>query len=360
LTALLAGILALAGAMPHAWAQTAPLTAEESRAREDALELFNQGKLALKAQDYGRALDLFSKAQARFQKEPYIILALAKTLDKAGDLEKAKGYYELFLATAPTTQPAFAKDREATVQRLREIREELAKRPGVLKFKGMPSGAQLELNGKPADVDTKGELKVPAGTYSLRVTVDKRLPFERAAVLVGPGETKEIEVVMLAPVDPSTLPHDYTWTWVAGGASVAALLTGAVFGVLTQQSLDQYSKRFESDGNARQVTLDDYKLKNSDGSLQLKDGQAQKCFKGTTHCPDAVAEGNGYIKTFESRRTATIASLGTGAALGIVAVVLYLNAPLKDQPGKGATARTWHLLPSFDGHTASALIALDF
>lgn len=359
LTALVVGLLALGAAVPLACAQTAPLTAEEAKAREEALDLFNQGKLALKAQDYGRALDLFSKAQARFQKEPYIILALAKTLDKAGDLEKAKGYYELFLSTAPTT-PAFAKDRDATVQRILEIKGELARRPGVLKFKGMPSGAQLEVNGKPADVDTKGELKVPAGTYAIRVTVDKRLPFERAAVMVGPGETKEIEVVMLAPVDPSTLPHDYTWTWVVGGASVAALMTGAVFGVLTQQSRDQYDKRFDADGNARQATLADYKLKNADGSLTLKDGKPQPCSPGVKYCPDAIAEGNAFIKTFESRRTATFVSLGTGAALGVVAVVVYLNAPLKDHATQGPGRTTWHLLPSFDGRVTSATFALDF
>ncbi len=358
-------LLVCATVLPRvAHAQAVALTPDEARAREEALELFNQGKLALKAQDYGRALDLFSKAQARFTKEPYIILALAKTLDKAGDLEKAKGYYELFLATAPTTTASFAKDRAATVQRIQEIQGELAKRPGVLKFKGMPSGAQLELNGKPADVDTKGEIKVAAGTYSLRVTVDKRLPFERAAVMVGPGEVKEIEVVMLAPVDQSTLPHDYTWAWVAGGATVAGIVTGAVFGVLTQQSLDDYNKAFEPDGRARKETLEKYVQKDANGQPVTKDGVPVKCKLGDTKpCADAIAEGNGYIDTFKSRRTAMIASLGTGAALGVLAVVLYLNAPLKEPGAKGVylpPKTSWRVLPTFDGRTGGALISLDF
>ena len=46
---------------------------------------------------------------------PLIILALAKTLDKAGDGERALNYYRLFLKEAPENDP----DRPSTVERPR-------------------------------------------------------------------------------------------------------------------------------------------------------------------------------------------------------------------------------------------------
>ena len=49
----------------------------DANLRDEALELFNQGKVAFKAGDFSAALDLFRRAQAKFDREPLIILALA-------------------------------------------------------------------------------------------------------------------------------------------------------------------------------------------------------------------------------------------------------------------------------------------
>lgn len=336
-------------------AQTAALSADAARARDEALELFKQGRGAYQAGDYGAALDLFRKAQARYDREPLIILALAKTLDRASDLETARKYYKLFLTTAPTDKKEFTRDREGTVKRLKEIEDLLAARPGVLKFKGLPSGAQLEIDAKSADVDASGEIKLPAGTYKVRVTMDKRLPFERAAIAIGPGETKEIDVVLLAPVDTNALPHDYTWTWVASGATVAALAVTGVYGVLLLNASNDYSQKFDADGTAKAATLAAY-------TVPDKDGTPIACSKGNPlGCPGAIAEGDRLIESFDSRRNGLLIGVAATAVLTATAVVLYLEAPLKDpgskliyQPAKSAL----RLTPFWDGAHTGAVLAL--
>ena len=330
-------------------AQVPALTVDQARARDEAIEIFNQGKAAYKAGDYDAAQQLFLKAWGKYDREPLIALALAKAYDRAANLDKAQIYYEAFLRLAPTDKE-FAKDREATVKRLAEVRASLASRPGVLKFQGMPTGARLSIDEKPADPDTNGEVKVTAGTHVVRVAMDQRLPFERPAVTVGPGETKVIDVVLVAPVDPSTLPHDYTLTWILGSASAAALLTGGVFGILTLERNDAYSKRFDlnSGGYAYDATLKDY------GCTVGQPGG----------CPGAIAEGQTYVSQIEFRRNAMLISLGVGAALGAGTVIAALNAPVMDRSGSVQTSAWWQRVrawPTLDGRGGGgAVVSMAF
>lgn len=344
---LLACVIALASAPQIVHAQVASLTADQARARDEAIEVFNQGKAAYKAGDYDAAQQLFLKAWGKFDREPLIALALAKAYDRAANLEKAQIYYEAFLRLAPTDRE-FAKDREATVKRLAEVKASLASRPGVLKFQGLPTGARLLVDDKPADPDTNGEIKVDAGTHTVRVTMEQRLPFERSAVAVAAGEVKVIDVVLVAPVDPSTLPHDYTWTWILGSASAAALLTGGVFGILALERSDAYSKRFDAEGYAYNTTLSDYGCKKGDS-------------KG---CPAAIAEGQGFVSEIEFRRNSAIISLGVGAALGVGTVIAALQAPVIDKSGTMGSTGWWRELrawPTLDGRGgAGAVVSLSF
>ncbi len=346
-----------------AYASEPGLTQEEARARDEALELFMQGKLAVKAQDYARALDMFARAQAKFPKEPYIILALAKTLDRAGELEKAKGYYELFLKQAPTDKTDFAADRAATVKRNAEIDDQLRHRPGVLKFKGLPSGALLEVDGKATDVDTQGELKLPAGIHKVRITMDKRLPFERPAVAVGPGEVKEMEVVLPLPVDVRTLPHDYTATIVAGSVAAAGLVATGVFTYLTLQANDDYNQAFDS-GTPNQATLQKYTQKDAAGKdiLDSNTGKAKTCTLGMaagTTCPGVTQLGNDLRDKFTSRRLGLFVSGGVTVVAGVAAVLLAVNAPVAQS--NSAPAKTaWGILPMWLGDGGGAVFAMNF
>lgn len=346
-----------------------PLAAEDARAREEALELFKQGRTAYKAGDYAAALDLFRRAQARFEREPLIILALAKTLERKGtpadgqepgqaELRDGRKYYELFLKVAPIT-PAATKDREEAVAAVKRIDAMLAQMKGILKFKGLPSGAQLELDGKPADTDAQGDVRVPAGTYKIRVTMDKRLPFDRPTVTVGPGETKVIEVVLVAPVDPSTLPRDHTWTWVAGGTSAASILVGGVFGVLMLQELDGYKARFNDNGQPTEEARKDHPVVVDGKSIPCRVGF--KTASGAWECEGAVAEGKQREDKWKSRRDWMFISLGTGAALGFATAALYYSAPIKDS-GKASEPpkTTWQLRPMWldDGMGAVLSVGL--
>ena len=327
-------------------AQPATLTPDQAYARDEAIEIFNQGKAAYKAGDYDAAQQLFLKAWGKFDREPLIAVALAKAYDRAVNLEKAQIYYEAFLRLAPVDKE-FAKDREQTVKRLAEVKATLASRPGVLKFHGLPTGAVLMLDEQPTDPDTNGEVKVMAGTHAVRVTMDKREPFVRTAVTVSAGEVKVVDVVLVAPVDASTLPHDYTWTFVFGGAAAAALLTGGAFGIAELERLDAYSKRFEADGHALPQTFADY---------GCKSGQAD-------HCPAVEAEGNRLVGQIEFRRNAMFVSLGVGVALAAATVIAAVKAPVVGASGAAARPlwrdlRAW---PTFDPRGgAGATISLAF
>lgn len=330
-----------------ALAQPSALTNEQAYARDEAIEIFNQGKAAYKAGDYDAAQQLFLKAWGKFDREPLIALALAKAYDRAANLDKAQIYYEAFLRLAPPEKD-FAKDREQTVKRLAEVKELLASRPGVLKFQGLPTGARLVLDDQPADPDTKGEIRVAAGTHSVRVTMEGREPFVRAIVSVAAGETKTIDVVLVAPVNPAALPHDYTLTWILGSATGVALLTGGAFGILALERTDAYSKRFDSQGYAYDQTLGDY-----------------GCVKGQkSGCPGAIGEGQTFVNQIEFRRNAMFVSFGVGAALGAATIVAAVKAPTLDRSATARQRPWWQDLrayPTLDGRGGGgAAISLAF
>ncbi len=343
----LLALFALTASASPVFAQPTSLTSEQAYARDEAIEIFNQGKAAYKAGDYDAAQQLFLKAWGKFDREPLIALALAKAYDRAANLDKAQIYYEAFLRLAPTEKD-FAKDREQTVKRLAEVKALVASRPGVLKFQGLPTGARLTLDDQPADPDTKGEIKVTAGTHAVRVAMDKREPFVRPAVTVEAGETKVIDIVLVAPVDPSTLPHDYTLTWILGSATGAALLTGGLFGILALERTDAYSKRFDPQGYAYKETLADY---------GCTIGQPKPCDK-------AIAEGNNFVNQIEFRRNAMFISLGVGAALGAATIVAAVKAPTIDRSVTVQRRPWWQDLrayPTLDGRGGGgAAISLAF
>jgi tetratricopeptide (TPR) repeat protein len=331
-------------------------------AKAQAKELFKAGYTAYSAGQYEVALDLFRKAQAKFDREPRLVLALAKTYHKMQDAENAVRYYKLFLQLASTegaSTDTRKEDRDWATKSVVELEQALAKRPGVFHFKGLPPGAKVEVDGKSVEVPPSAKLEVSVGSHSVRVALDKRLPFERPAVVVRAGETAEIDVVLLAPMDPGSLPHDHTWTLVAGGATVAAVATGAVFGVLALQSQDDYYQIFDSSGHIRPEAASAFVQRDTSGAaLQGTDGQPLKCTRGiaASACPDAIAEGKRLLDEFSGRRTAMWVSFGVGAALAAGTVVAYLKAPvIEAKPKSGPSARL-QLLPMWDGQHTGALL----
>jgi hypothetical protein len=356
---LLAAVLTgLAGASVVDAATADPLSADEAKARDEALEFFKAGRNAFKAGDYDAARELFQKAWARYDKEPLIALALAKAYDRAGLLEKAQIYYEHFLRLAPPTKE-YLNDREQAVQRLAVIKEQLKSRPGILKFKGLPTGARLEIDSKPADVDAAGELKVIAGNHSVRVTMDRRLPFERPVVAVGPGEVKDIEVVLVAPVDPSTLPRDHKWTWVAGGATAVGLIATGVVGFMYWQEYDAWATRFDSKtGQPTLSTQGEYSSTVNGAKVTCSLGFLPTGNAGIDPCAGAVAEGTSRNSTIKHWQIGTAVAGGVTALAAIGTVVAFYTAPTVDPGAKHSTS--WMIVPQLAPGISGAQFALRF
>lgn len=352
-TAVIIAIAQLAPAV--ALAGDDAISADEERARQESRELFKQGKNAFKAGDYDAARELFQKAWARYDKEPLIALALAKSCDRANLLEKALIYYEHFLRLAPPDKD-YAQDRETTVARVAAIRELLAARPGILRFRGLPTGAELLVDGKPADVDANGQLKVAAGTHNVRVTFEKRLPFERQAIAVGPGETKDVDVVLVAPVDPSTLPRDHKWTWRAGIATSVSLAVAGAVGATYWLKYRDYTSKFNADTG--QPTEETQKLyPNKDGS-PCRPGRTYKP-SGEFECAAAVKAGVELKSSVDRWGVATVATGGVTAILGLATAMAALAAPTLET-GAAKPAWRWQVAPQFSADGGGALVQLDF
>lgn len=311
-------VAALVAATPIARAAPPASTPELAAARERALEVFKQGRTAYKAGDYDAALKLFRQAQGIYQHEPLIILALAKTLDRAGDLERALQYFRLFLQEAAAEDP----DRAAAVARIRAIEKELAERPAVLVLGGLPSAAEVFVDGKLSGVDHRGAVKLPAGEHKIEVRMRDRLPFHRAVVLSAGQETR-IDVVLLEPVDRSKLPRDHTWTWVAGGATAAAGLAAGVLALRGSGLRTDYFELFNASGRAT-------------ATGRSRFGCAATATKDED-CPKLIAEGVRLREAIDSNDT-WVASVGIATgALALGTAIAWFAAPVREVGGGNVT-----------------------
>lgn len=312
---------------PQARAARPTPSQDEVQRRKQALGVFKQGRTAYKAGDYDAALTFFRKAQALYEHEALIILALAKTLDRAKEIEKARSYYKLFLKEAPPTDAARAK----AVQRIGEIDALLAARPGVLLFKGLPSAATLKVNGHDLQPDAKGALELKPGLYSVRVELANNMPFERKNIELKAGETREIQVVLHQPPDPSTLPHDHKWTWILASATgVAALATGGA-ALKAYLVRGDYYELFDKDGAPFTASREKYGCATQDVT------------KPENRCPELTKAGSELKADADRWNTITAVSGLVAGGLAVATAVAYFTAPVKsDKPSK---ATLW-LAPS--------------
>lgn len=297
----------------------------QTSSRPQALELFRQGKTAYKAGDYNAALSFFRRAQAIFSHEPLIILALAKTFDRAQALDNALKYYQLFLKEAAPDDKA----RGTVVERIKAVEAVLQSRPGVLTLKNLPSAATVSINGKDRGVDHRNAISLPAGTYDVRITMKLRVPFERKGVVMEPGLERTLEVVLLDLVDQSTLPHDHTWTWVAGGAAAAALVTSGGFFLKQLFARQDWLELFNDNGVAKTSTKEQYGCKASKETPE--------------QCKAMINEGARLDEEQLKWQDRTWIAAGVAGGLAVVTVVAYLAAPVAS-PAAGQ-AGTWQLQP---------------
>ena len=300
---------------------------------QQALEVFKQGRTALKAKDYDAALKFFRKAQAIYEHEPLIIYALAKTLDHAGQFENALRYYQLFITTSEPDD----RERPLARKRIEALQDRLARRPARLVLKGLAAGAAVKLDGKQVQVDPQNTLEMKAGIHSIEVRLGNRIPFVRNGLALAAGQVLKLEVVLLEPVDPSLLPRDHTWTWVAGGATAVAGLALGIFAIRRVALLNEYYEMVESNsGKVTNATLKKYdcqSTKPEDCPVLWKEVSARK---------DAYDANEGWM-------------YATGIATGVFAiatVAAVFAAPVK----AGQERSSVSVRPTFNGNQLGVLL----
>ncbi len=312
----------------------------KTSARKQALELFRQGKTAYKAGDYDAAMKFFRRAQAIYGHEPLIILALAKTFDRASEFVRARKYYELFIKEAPPAD----RDRAGVIKRIAAIDAHLKARPATLILKNFPSAAKVSINGKDRGVDHRSAVELPAGTYDVKVTMELRLPFERKAVVLDAGVTRTLEVVLLEPVDPSTLARDHTWTWAAGGATAVAMLTAGGFFLKQVFVREEWFELFNSDGKAKDST------KKSFGCTSSKDTPDE--------CQTMKDEGSRLDDDQLKWQGRALLTTALAGGLGVATAVAYLAAPVKKPAHDQSAGLSLQPYATIDG--AGAVLTIRF
>ncbi|MCO4760884.1 MAG: hypothetical protein KC502_05230 [Myxococcales bacterium] len=322
---------------------TAPVVASaaqkgDHKALRAALTLFKQGSTAFKAKDFDAALKLFRKAQATYEHEPLIILALAKTLDGAGEVTKALRYYQLFIREAEATD----RDRKPTLARIAVIKKQLAARPATIVLKGMPTGATLKIDGKLAQVDPRNAVRVAAGVHSIHITMGNRVPFSRRFVSVAAGQRLQIDVILMQPVDQSRLPRDHTWTWVAGGTAAVAALAVGVIAIRGVSLRNEYGELFDLEtGAATAAARQQYGCKTNKDS----------------DCPELLAEGKKLKAAIGDNDMLVYATAITAGAASIATIVAFVAAPIKP---RAASSQALRVTPTWDGRRPGVALSLRF
>ena len=302
-----------------------------------ALGLFKQGSMALQAKDFDAALKLFRKAQATYEHEPLIILALAKTLDSSGELPKALRYYEIFIKQVNPTDPA----REPTLKRIAALKRQLAARPAQIVLKGLPTGANVTLDGKQVQVDANNTLRVRAGVHRVRVTMGSRIPYARKGMALAAGQVLTLDVVLLDPVDESKLSRDHTWTWVAVGTTAVAALAAGVFAVRGASLRDSYGEIADIEtGLITAAAREEYGCK------------SQKA----DDCPALIGEARKRRAAIDDNNTLIYATAIAAGAFGIATLVAYIAAPVKKPVEQGSL----QLQPLWDGTRTGLALTLRF
>jgi tetratricopeptide (TPR) repeat protein len=110
---------------------------------------------------------------------------------------------------------------------------------GSLAIDADHAGALVMLDGKRLDVAPIDKiLEVSPGLHRLEVTREGYVPF-RSTIEVQPGALSAAYVDLRPLTQPPRAEGSSLWTWLAVGASAAALITGTAFGVAALDSRDQ-------------------------------------------------------------------------------------------------------------------------
>jgi hypothetical protein len=302
---------------------SAPCSAEpsDSPASGPARELWLEGKQLAESGEYEKAIDRFDRAY-EIEHTPALGLWVARTLARAGRLLEASDRYRA-LSQQSLPPDAGARDWAAKRDAESERRQLLPRIPSVVV---VVDGANKEevsvtLNGQPLPANAIGVSRmVDPGPVQVRGKRAELLA--ETSVKISEGELKTVRLSFRPPPPPvapaprpalSRKPKAATelnqardsassgdgrrvLAYVSVGVGGAALLTGAVFGLLAVD--------------------DESRLQN-------------EC--PGSRCRSALSSD---VEVYESRKTVAMVSLLAGAAVTATGVVLYLTAPREPRVGR--------------------------
>lgn len=210
---------------------------EEDRAK--AAQLLDEGNQLFEQKQYSKALEKYEAAYAAFS-SPKILFNIGEVKREIGQTVEAANAYAAFINEA-SVNPMSEIGSKA-----REELEALDRQIARLAFEGDLEGAAITIDGQPLDRFAQREVRVEAGTHTIRATRAGLRPFSTTITArAGIPTPVSIELSETPPiakrVDPnerltrastdvkSDSPVDQWWFWTAiGGAAVVAIVVTAV------------------------------------------------------------------------------------------------------------------------------------
>ncbi len=193
-------------------------------APEAAEQRYQIGVEAYRAGRYPDAAREFRVALELAPGSPVLTYNLARSLERAGDLDGAITHYFRYLEIAPS-----AKDWQTVKNVVEALVAERERRAGKLQVSSIPDAAAVFVDNErsAARGRTPLTLKLMPGEHTVRVTLDGYRPVERA-VKIATGKSTSVALELM-PLDDEAGGGLRTAGWVVGGVGVAAVLVGGVF-----------------------------------------------------------------------------------------------------------------------------------
>ena len=204
------------------------------------IELFQQGRFALAAQEFRVALELVP-GSAR------LAYNLARSLESAGQLDRAIEAYRQYLVLSPQ-----ADDRPAVDGFIRALSKELERQRGAVLVTTTPEGAQIFVDQEASAGRAPLTLRLAPGHHVLRLEADGYRQAVREVEVAEGGSgavdvtlevlrTEVVEPAVGAAAEPGVSGRGLLG-WSLVGAGVASVAAGVVFYAKASDAADQASE----------------------------------------------------------------------------------------------------------------------
>ncbi len=211
--------------------------APADRRYQRGIKLFEEGRFALAAQEFRVALELLP-GSAR------LVYNLARSLESAGQLERAIETYQLYLRLAPK-----AGDRADVEGFVRALGKELERQRGAVLVSTEPEGAEVFVDEDGSAGRAPLSLRLAPGRHVLRLEAEGHRSEVRevqveaggssaVSVTLAPVPAPDPEPEVVAVADPGMSARDLAG-WSLLGAGVALGAVGGVFYAVSAETAEE-------------------------------------------------------------------------------------------------------------------------